>query len=362
MAEQLKLVAVGGLGLMLSPAAKHLTGDDSPARFVRVHDRGTRDERRDRAREAWRQHGAERVSTFGDLVGDGRIDGAVICAGKNGDDLQILRELVPLMHERGVRNGFILHLSTVSTNFAEAAEAFCRDHGLDYGNYPLTGGPAGAEAATMLILASGDRDLYGRLEPMLQKLGKPRYFGERVTAGAEVKLIGHYMVFNGLMGIASGAALHAACFGHELGDPAQVDFFEFLNAGAGGTRQWEVALSKGIRDHVWDQGFMLQHAVVDAIYAAKLGMDRGLAGYALLSMLMTALGFAFLLNTYPGQPLATHAIVREMIGANRQALDDFVYSRLNPADVAGTLRQCVEALPEAIRRTVLLDIQRSDFG
>ncbi|MDQ7052169.1 MAG: hypothetical protein Q9P14_04475 [candidate division KSB1 bacterium] len=41
MAEQLKLVAVGGLGLMLSPAATHLMGDDSPAKFVRVHDRGT---------------------------------------------------------------------------------------------------------------------------------------------------------------------------------------------------------------------------------------------------------------------------------------------------------------------------------
>ena len=38
----IKLLGIGGMGLMLSPSARHLTLE-GPARFVRVHDRGTRE-------------------------------------------------------------------------------------------------------------------------------------------------------------------------------------------------------------------------------------------------------------------------------------------------------------------------------
>ncbi|RME00437.1 MAG: NAD(P)-dependent oxidoreductase, partial [Calditrichaeota bacterium] len=298
MAETLKLVGVGGLGLMLSPSAKHLQ-PGGPARFLRIHDRGTQDARRDASRAAWKTHGADLVSTFEELVGDGELDGVVVCAGKNGDDLAILSQVVPLLQKNCAKPAFILHLSTVSAAFVNAAFQFCQSRGMAYANYPLTGGPAGAEAATMLILASGDPKLYRRLEAFLQTIGRPKYFGDRVSAGAEVKLIGQFMVFDGLSGIATAAALHARCFNLPLPHESQVEFFDFLNAGAGGTRQWEVALSKGIKDGVWDQGFMLHHAVVDAIYAAQLGIEKGLAYYAIWPMLYTALAFAFLLHHYP---------------------------------------------------------------
>ena len=360
MPHALRLINVGGLGLMLNPSAKHLQAG-GPAQYLRVFDRGTRDARRDSSRDAWRQHGAELVGNYDDLVGDGQFDGAVICAGKNGDDFQILKNLVPRMAAKCSGPPFILHLSTVSSGFVAAAHAYCRAHGIAYGNYPLTGGPAGAEAATMLILASGERSLYERVQPMLQAIGKPKYFGAGITAGAEVKLIGQYMVFAGLNGITSAAALQLACLGGELGDAAQVEFFDFLNAGAGGTRQWDVALSKGLRDHVWDQGFMLQHAVVDAIYAAQLGLDKGLPSYSLLPMLHTALAFAYLLQKYPGQPLGTHAVVRELVGANATAFDAFLRQHLRYPDMPASIRACIEALPEKIQETVLLEVAAEDF-
>ena len=53
----------------------------------------------------------------------------------------------------------------------------------------------------MLILASGDQALYERLEATLKVLGRPKYFGPSVSAGAETKLIGQHLVFDGCTGI-----------------------------------------------------------------------------------------------------------------------------------------------------------------
>ena len=94
-----KLLGIGGMGLMLSPSAKHLD-KEGPATFLRIHDRGTKDARRDQCRKAWQDHGAEIVEDFEALVGDGDFDGIVICAGKNGDDRSILRSLVPLVKQQ----------------------------------------------------------------------------------------------------------------------------------------------------------------------------------------------------------------------------------------------------------------------
>ncbi|MEJ2222283.1 MAG: NAD(P)-binding domain-containing protein [Desulfobacterales bacterium] len=357
----IKLVGIGGMGLMLSPSAKHLK-PEGPARFLRIHDRGTKDDRRDVCRQAWQNHGAAIVHDYEALVSDGDYDGVVICAGKNGDDCGIFRALVPLMRQNKKGRPFILHLSTVSAGFSQAAYDFLSTEGIDYVNYPLTGGPLGAENANMLILASGSESIYSRLEPMLQTIGNPRYFGTSVTAGAEVKLIGQLMVFNGLTGICSAAALKSECFQEELSGSDQAEFFDFLNGGAGGTRQWDVAISKGVRDNVWDQGFMIHHAVVDAIYAAKLCRERGLPALAVIPMCATALAFAYLLNTYEGKPLATHAIVREMIKKNATGLDGFINQHISYDDVDASIQNCIAVLPQKVKDSVMLKIGRDNFS
>jgi 3-hydroxyisobutyrate dehydrogenase-like beta-hydroxyacid dehydrogenase len=357
----IKLVGVGGMGLMLSPSAKHLKPGGT-ACFLRIHDRGTKDDRRDMCRQAWNNHGAEIVHDYEALVGDGEYDGVVICAGKNGDDCNIFRALVPYMQRNKKNQPFILHLSTVSAGFAEAAYDFLCAAGIDYVNYPLTGGPLGAENANMLILASGSESIYSRLEPMLQAIGNPKYFGDSVTAGAEVKLIGQLMVFNGLVGICSAAALKSECFREELSGTKQAEFFDFLNGGAGGTRQWDVAISKGVRDNTWDQGFMIHHAVVDAIYAAELCRERGLPALAVTPMVATALAFAYILNKYKGTPLATHAIVREMIQKNASGLDDFINQHISYNDVDASIKNSISVLPQRVKDSVVLDINKGNFN
>lgn len=364
----LRLAYVGGLGLMAGPAGTHLKAD-GPARVLRVHDRGTAGGQRDAFRQSWQAHGATLVGTFDALIGDGELDGVVACCGKNGDDVGVIAELARLLQQRCKARPFLVHMSTVSAGFTIAAQEFCTQQGVDYVNYPLTGGPLGAQLGGghpngMLILASGDQTLYRRLEPTLQVLGRPRNFGPSVSAGAETKLIGQHLVFNGCTGICTGAALYAACFADGvMGGAQQTDYFTFLNGGAGGTRQWDVALSKGVKDNDWESGFSVKHAVVDAIYAAKLAQERGLPRMSIQPMINIALTFAFLLKKYPERSLATHAIARELLSGAARQLDAFMDSNgAFGADIGGCIDACITALPAAVQQTVLLDVTVQHFA
>jgi 3-hydroxyisobutyrate dehydrogenase len=334
-----------------------------------VHDRGTPGAQKDACRAAWKAHGAELVGTLDAVVGDGKLDGVVVCVGKNGDDVRLIAELARLLHARCTARPFIMHMSTVSAGFTNAAQAFCEQLGVGYVNYPLTGGPLGAQLGGghpngMLILASGDEALYQRLEPTLKVLGRPKYFGPSVSAGAETKLIGQHLVFNGCTGICTGAALHAECFADGvLGGSQQAEYFDFLNGGAGGTRQWDVALSKGVKENDWGTGFNVRHAVVDAIYAAKLAQEKGLPRFSIQPMLNITLAFTFVLRKYPQVAVATHAIAREMIARTARELDAFMseHGVLAPA-VDTCLANCIAALPAAVQQTVLLDVSETSFA
>ncbi len=369
----LRLGYVGGFGAMSAPAARHLR-PGGPAIVLRTHDRGRTDGRAEDIRADWKAHGAALVPTLEDLIGPGDLDGVVVCAGKNGDDLGIIAELTQRLRDSFVARGkkghapFILHFSTVSNQFTTAAFDFCGDLGVDYANYPLTGGPKGAELGGadpqgMLILAGGDPALYERVEPFLRVIGQPRFFGASPAAGTTVKLIGQFMVLNGCIGISSAAGLFASAFcKDQISGNQQADFFDFLNKGAGGTRQWDVSLRKGVKDGVWDHGFFIKHAVVDALYSADAAREYGLPRLVIDPLLNVALGFAFVLRKYPGENLATHALAREMLKGSALQLDEFfAEQRLGQLSIADALERVQSTLPDDIRRTVHLEVAVRDF-
>ena len=90
----LRLIGIGGLGKMLGPSSTHLQAS-SAVTYLRMYDRGTRGNFRDACREAWKQSGTALVSTYKELIGDGEFEGLVICAGKNGDDYNIIKNIIP---------------------------------------------------------------------------------------------------------------------------------------------------------------------------------------------------------------------------------------------------------------------------
>lgn len=361
MKTSLSLGVVGGLGLMASPMAVHL-GDSKPARVLRYLDRGTVGGGREDARRDWVAHGAKPTSSMDALVGAGEdLDGVFVCAGKNGDDAPLIGRLASLLGQNS-KDKFICHMSTVSTNFPTVAAKVCAKSGVQYFSCPLTGGPSGARAGTMLMLASGPEALFDKLLPTFESMGKPKFFGERIDAASEVKLIGHLMVFNGLMGITSAVATHAECFLQgRIGGAEQTEFFDFLNTGGGGTRQWDLFMRPGVKDGTWENGFLIKHATTDAIYAAQLCLDRGLSRLSADAMLNVAFAFSYILNAL-GDQWATQSIVREFVAAKHTELDSFL-EKHSPAslDTRARIKACVASMPDRYRKAVLLDISEKDF-
>lgn len=355
----LRLVGIGALGNMLSPAAIHLSQQQSEGHFIRILDRDPGNVHREQRRELWRSKGTKLVSTYEELIQDD-IDGVVICAGKNGDDLPILSQIIPLMvrafNDRSKERPFILHCSTVSIEFVEAAFEACREANIEYANYPLTGGASGAQKATMLILASGSKTLYKRLEKFLTLLGKPNFFDSDISASAKIKFIGHVLVFNGLLGISSAIALQNKSI--HLDTMSQPQFFDFLNQGAGGTRQWDVALKQALTDHDWQTGFLLPHAVIDAIYTADLLIKYALPAITVLPILQLACAFNYLIH-HLGTKVATQTLLNALQEHSNE-LEVFIslYQHFNNKQF---LQNIINSLPDRLKQKIKLDIKAEDF-
>lgn len=356
MKNKLRVGLFGGLGKMASPMVDHLRGD-ARTEIVYVFDRGTQSPDKTDLRRRWIQHGAKLTDSL-ETFSDPTLDGVLICCGKNGDDLPLIQALIEsLTATEGRKTPFICHLSTVSPAFVRAAHRHCRSHGVDYVNYPLTGGVAGALSAKLLILGSGDESLFEHLKATLQKLGEPRYFGPEPDAGARAKLMGHLMVFNGLIGICSAAAVFAS---QPLASTDIVEFFDFLNRGAGGTKQWDLVLRKGLANDLWTSPFSIKHACVDALYTAQLIMDLGLAEPAVRNVLEVAALLCYVAATQDPE-LATHTIFRDLLLPRSRAADAWVAPLRKHATPDQFLHRCIAALPNSLRQTVRLEIHARDF-
>lgn len=360
--EKLKVAVIGGFGAMASPMSRHWRGQER-VQVLRVHDRGQKSPRHQKIREEWKLSQAELVSSLSELYGAGDLDGFFICVGKNGDDLPLLKSLAQLIEKNpGKKIPFICHLSTVSVRFVEEAQRFFSARSVHYVNYPLTGGPLGAENASMLILASGDEKLYERLRPALELLGRPKFFGAGASAGTQVKLMGHMMVFNGLMGICSAAAVHSVQFQQgQIGGAQQGEFFDFLNSGAGGTRQWEVILSQGIKHDVWDRPFLARYGLLDAVYTAQLMIDSGLSEISINAVLAVAMALAKVVLT-KGEGLATHAILPDFFGPLAKELDQWMRTFHETDESSQKMKILLAQLSPELAQSLHLEISARDFS
>ena len=139
-------------------------------------------------------------------------------------------------------------------------------------------------------------------------------------------------------------------------------FFDFLNGGAGSTRQWDLIVRAGLRDDRWNDPFFARYAAVDLIYAAALCVESGISALALRPIVEITLGFSFLLNCIDPN-LATQAIVREMVSARASDLDAFIRRSLAGASTPPEwIERCIASLPDDIRKTVGLSVSATDFA
>jgi 2-hydroxy-3-oxopropionate reductase len=104
----------------------------------------------------------------------------------------------------------VIDMSTISPQAVRQMHAKLRQAGTDLIDAPVSGGPQGAKAATLTIMAGGDADAFARARPVLAAMGTTINHVGASGAGQTVKLCNQLMVAINLQAVCEALALGRA--------------------------------------------------------------------------------------------------------------------------------------------------------
>lgn len=119
-----------------------------------------------------------------------------------------------------------IDFSTIAPSTARRIAARYAERGVHFVDAPVSGGTAGAEAATLAIMWGGKSDLAGRLDPLFRCLGKTVVHVGDVGAGQVAKASNQLVMV---------AAIEACAEAARLAQAAGVDFGKLRAALLGGS-------------------------------------------------------------------------------------------------------------------------------
>ena len=137
-----------------------------------------------------------------------------------------------LFGERGLAEGLAegkMVIDTSTTDPATAKEAYARfrEMGVGFLDAPVSGGPEGAERATLTFMVGGEREVFERSREILNRLGKNIFYVGPPGSGQAVKLVNQILV-----GLHTIATAEACLFAETLGlDHEKV--YEIIKTSAG---------------------------------------------------------------------------------------------------------------------------------
>ena len=106
----------------------------------------------------------------------------------------------------------IIDMSSSSPMGTRELGAILQKKGYQFIDAPVSNGVKGATAATLSIMVGGDKAIFERVKPVLEKLGNQIYYAGPLGAGHAIKALNNYVSAAGL--IAACEAMHAgAAFG-----------------------------------------------------------------------------------------------------------------------------------------------------
>ena len=177
-----------------------------------------------------------------------------------------------------VHGGRIRHfidLSTIGAETAQQISSVLAQRGIVALDCPVSGGVGGAGKGTLAIMASGPREAFDAVTPILEVLGRPIFIDVKPGAGQTMKLV------NNLMAAATLAATaEVMVMGVKAGlDPSVM--LEVLNAGSGATHASRDKFPRSVLPRTFDFGFATGLMVKDIrLYlqeATALGVPAELA-------------------------------------------------------------------------------------
>lgn len=109
--------------------------------------------------------------------------------------------------ERAAKGTLVIDMSSSSPLGTRELGELLAKRDLQFIDAPVSNGVKGAVAATLSIMVGGDKAIFDRVKPMLEKMGSQIYFAGPVGAGHAIKALNNYVSAAGL--IAACEAMHA---------------------------------------------------------------------------------------------------------------------------------------------------------
>ena len=148
------------------------------------------------------------------------------------------------------RTRTVIDLSTIGMTAARECARILRGAGVEYVDAPVSGGVPGAREGTLAIMVGAPRDLFERVKPLLEILGKNIFrLGDQPGQGQAMKLLNNYVAATAL-----AASSEAVVFGARVGlDLAQM--LDVLNVSSGRTGASQNLMPRYVLPRTYDFGF-----------------------------------------------------------------------------------------------------------
>ena len=175
----------------------------------------------------------------------------------------------------------------MSTNSPEYARYFAKrlaEYGIEFLDAPVTGGDVGARQGTLTIMVGGKREIFERVRPVLEAMGKTIIYAGDVGNGQMLKLLNQIVVGIDMLAVAEAMA---------LAKKAGIDMdklFTVLSTGAANSFTVQYYMPKMMRGD-YEPGFRAAHLKKDLRYALETANKLGvpLPGTAITLELYNAL-------------------------------------------------------------------------
>lgn len=105
------------------------------------------------------------------------------------------------------KGSLYIDCSSIDINASQALHAEAKQRGIAMLDSPVSGGVAGAEAASLTLMVGGDEENFKRAEPVLQKMGKKIVHAGAAGHGQAAKICNNMLLAISMIGVCEAFAL-----------------------------------------------------------------------------------------------------------------------------------------------------------
>jgi len=168
----------------------------------------------------------------------------------------------------------IINMSTVSPSISKEMSQKCTINGNDYLDAPVSGSVKQAETGQLVIMVGGKQEIYEKVKPILNHLGKLTMHVGDTGAGNNAKL-----AINSLLALYTQGLAETVLFANQNGIKTD-DLLNLINNAAIGNAYTKIK-GDAILNQNYKAAFALKHIVKDLKLAKDEGISSPLAKTAL---------------------------------------------------------------------------------